>query len=307
MPGRRALVFGASGCLGSAATRALAAQPGVSDVVRVTSRAGGEAAGRPGWVRHDLVADPVEALAGLVADVRPDVVLSCVGRLSGSVGDLVTANVVTTARLVDAVLAAAPSARLVVLGSAAEYGVVRRGRPSREDDPVDPVGEYGVTKRTSTDLVRCAARDRGLDGVVLRVFNPVGAGLPAESVLGRAAASLRAAQATGAGEIRLGPLGACRDFVDVRDVASAVTAAALAEAPDVVLNVGSGVATLVRRAVQGLADVAGWSGTIHESAPAPSRSAPVDWIAADLTRVRRSLGWEPVHDLDASLKDVWAA
>ena len=66
--------------------------------------------------------------------------------------------------------------------------------------------------------------------VVLRVFNPVGPGAPEESLPGRVAAELRRALASGA-EVRLGSLDAVRDFVDARDVADAVIAAAAGPAP----------------------------------------------------------------------------
>jgi nucleoside-diphosphate-sugar epimerase len=302
---RRVLLFGAGGFLGRVVGERLEADPRASAVVRVASRTPGEPP--PGWVRHDLVSSPPQALAELLDLTRPDVVVSCVGRLAGSTAELVAANVTATARLVDGVLAGGQAVRLVVLGSAAEYGVTPRGRPCREDDATDPVGAYGITKLAATSLVRCAVREHGLDAVVLRVFNPIGAGLPAESVLGRAAERIRQALAQGHQVVQLGPLGAYRDFVDVRDVARAVAAAALVDrAPDVVVNVGSGVATLVRRAVTDLADVAGYTGAVVESAAAPSRSAAVDWIAADLARARTGLHWTPSHDLTSSLKDLWA-
>jgi nucleoside-diphosphate-sugar epimerase len=143
--------------------------------------------------------------------------------------------------------------------------------------------------------------------VVLRIFNPIGPDVPAENLLGRAAAGLRAALHEDHDVVTFGSLEPARDFVDVRDVATAVAAAALAdEVDEPVLNVGSGVATRARRAVALLADVAGYRGRIEETAPAPTRSASVDWIAADVSRIRRSLGWSPAHDLEASVKAVWA-
>ena len=66
-------------------------------------------------------------------------------------------------------------ARLVHLGSAAEYGRGPGRAPVREDEPARPVGPYGVTKLAGTRLVELA-RTAGLPAVVLRVFNPVGPG-----------------------------------------------------------------------------------------------------------------------------------
>src|SRR5206468_1837433 len=83
-----------------------------------------------------------------------------------------------------------------------------------------------ATKLAGTCLVR-TARAAGLDAVVLRVFNAVGAGMPANTLPGRVAAQLRTAL-RGGGEVRLGSLDTVRDFVDIRDIADAALAAALA-------------------------------------------------------------------------------
>ncbi|CAM3740879.1 NAD(P)-dependent oxidoreductase [Kibdelosporangium persicum] len=285
----RVVLFGASGFIGRQVARELAP----SSVLLPVGRA-----------QHDLVTGTADELTAVLRENRPDVVINCTGRLSGTTAELVTANVVVTAKLIDAVRAV--GARLITLGSAGEYGVVPQGTPVAEDHPANPVAAYGISKLAGTQLVQRAVEAGVLDGVSLRVFNPIGPGLPAENLLGRAAANIRAAQANGEDHIQLGPLGAYRDFVDVRDLAAAVAAAATAGSiAEPVLNVGSGVAVTARQAVMTLAEVAGFTGEVRESAPAPARSAAVGWIAADLTRTRRALGWRPAHDLTASVKASW--
>jgi nucleoside-diphosphate-sugar epimerase len=302
MGGLRVLLFGASGFLGGAVGTALEADERVGEVLRVTSRPGTD---RPGWLVHDLSASSATGLASLLQDLAPDVVVNCVGALTGTEEALVAANVLVTARILDAAALASPRTRFVTIGSAAEYGVVPAGVPVSEDAPTRPVGTYGITKLASTQLVRLAGESGRVDGVVLRVFNPIGPGVPVESLLGRAAVGIRSAQ-DDAGEVRLGPLGASRDFVDVRDVGRAVAAAALAPVlRERVLNIGSGVATRARDAVAGLAAIAGYDGAIHEADPPPARSAAVDWIAADISRARGALGWTPRYDLQSSLEAIW--
>ena len=83
--------------------------------------------------------------------------INCVGRLSGDTVQLVEANVLITARLIEAVTREAPAARLVVLGSAAGYGQTSYGRRVDEDHPPSPVAPYGVTRLASTQLVLLAA------------------------------------------------------------------------------------------------------------------------------------------------------
>lgn len=298
----RVLLFGASGFLGRHAMAALRADVRTDEVIRV----GRERPGEDGWVSHDLVSGSSEELARLLRSIRPDVVVNCAGRLAGTAAELVAANVEGNARLVDVITDVLPSTRLVALGSAAEYGVVPEDQPVTEEAPANPVSVYGISRLAGTQLVRLAATDGKLDGVVLRVFNPIGPGLHGENLLGRAAADIRTALARGEDLVRLGPLGAYRDFVDVRDVATAISAAALAdEVSEPVLNVGSGKAVTCRDAVALLAEAAGFTGEIVESDPPPARSAAVGWIVADLTRTSRVLDWAPSVDLRDSVRAVW--
>jgi NDP-hexose 4-ketoreductase len=284
---KRVLLFGATGFLGSQVTTVL--EPDVALTI-VRRR------------QHDLVKDSPAQLTALLAEARPDVVINCTGLLSGSTAELVAANVLTTGHLIDAVKAAAPEARLIVLGSAGEYGVVPTGQPVAEDSPAFPVAAYGITKLASTALIQAS----GLDALSLRVFNPIGPGSGADTVLGRAAASMKAAISQGSNEILLGPLGSYRDFVDVRDVARAIAAAALApHIGETVLNVGSGTAVLIRDAVKLLAKVAGFTGEIRESDAPQHRSGAVNWIAADITRISKALGWRPEHTLESSIRGIW--
>jgi NDP-hexose 4-ketoreductase len=284
---KRVLLFGATGFLGSRVATVL--EPDAALII-VRRR------------QHDLDKDSTAQLMAILAKAKPDVVVNCTGLLSGSTAQLVAANVLTTGHLIDAVKTAAPGARLIVLGSAGEYGVVPAGQPVAEDSPTSPVAAYGITKLASTALIQAS----GLDAVSLRVFNPIGPGSGADTVLGRAAASMRAAIEQGSDEILLGPLGSYRDFVDVRDVARAIAAAALApHIGETVLNVGSGNAVLIRDAVKLLAEVAGFTGEIRESDAPQQRSGAVNWIAADITRISQVLGWRPEHDLASSIRGIW--
>nr|WP_042189844.1 NAD-dependent epimerase/dehydratase family protein [Kibdelosporangium sp. MJ126-NF4]CEL18921.1 UDP-glucose 4-epimerase [Kibdelosporangium sp. MJ126-NF4]CTQ95276.1 UDP-glucose 4-epimerase (EC 5.1.3.2) [Kibdelosporangium sp. MJ126-NF4] len=287
---KRVLLFGGSGFLGGRVAAELA---GRVELVQ---------AGRRAALRHDLVNDDNGKLMALLREIKPDVVVNCTGLLSGSATELVSANVVTTAHLLDAVGMAAPRARLVVLGSAGEYGVVPVGTPVTEDSPTVPVATYGATKLASTTMIAMST----VDAVALRVFNPIGAGIGADTVLGRAVASIRTALHHGENKILLGPLGSYRDFVDVRDVAGAIAAVVHADdVPHRVLNVGSGRPVLIRDAVKLLAEVAGYTGEISEADPPVHRSGAVTWIAADISRITAALGWRPRHDLRSSIRALW--
>jgi NDP-hexose 4-ketoreductase len=291
----RVVVLGASGFIGAHVARELTDEPRVETVIRV------------GRSEVDLVRDGVDTLAATLRRLNPEAVVNCTGRLAGTGYELVTSNTVATAKLIEAIAIVNPGIRLVRLGSASEYGPVPHGRAVTEDDPATPVSEYGVSHLAGTRLLELASAAGRVDGVVLRIFNPIGAGLHEENMLGRAVRLLRDAQRRGERRIELGRLDSYRDFVDVRDVARAVRAAVTPVGlRRRVFNVGSGQAVTARHVVELLAGVAGFEGEILERGSGPARSTAVGWIRADVTRIRQVLGWSPAHELTDSLKAIWA-
>jgi len=291
----RVLVFGGSGFIGGQVCLALRAHPEVTAVLA------------PGRRQCDLVNGGLDDLVAVLRSERPDAVINCTGRLGGTSHELMQANTVVTAKLIDAIARVAPHTRFVRLGSAGEYGVVAHGHAVTEDDPTQPVSAYGLSHLAGTRLVQIASAAGDVDGVVLRVFNPIGPGLHQENMLGRAVALIQEAMRNVAGHIAMGPLAAWRDFVDVRDLASAACAAALAPSVDErVYNIASGVAVQSRTAIELLAAVAGFAGEIREEAAAPTRSAAVDWMLGDISRAGTALRWAPAYDLAGSIKAIWA-
>jgi nucleoside-diphosphate-sugar epimerase len=287
----RVLVIGAAGLIG----RAILADT-AGEVDAIVGRASPAV---PGAHVMRLSTAAVEPLARLLKRLRPDAIVNCTGRTSGAPDELWRGNVEPVSALLDAMRVVGSSARLLHLGSAAEYADVHGGMTD-EDAPLAPSTPYAAAKLEASRLVLDAA-DSGLDGVVGRVFNPIGPGMPATSLPGRAARLLRDAADAGAAEVELGPLDAVRDYVDLQDVSSAVLLlASEARLEHRAYNVGSGRPTVVRDLVRMIAERVGFTGGILESAPASPRSGGVSHQVADIGRMR-SLGWEPMVGLRDSV------
>jgi nucleoside-diphosphate-sugar epimerase len=300
------LVLGASGFLGSTVRGLLEQHPVLGEGVYVARQppdASVPDADR--WLPLDVVRASAREIRALFAMVKPDAVVNCVGSTSGNAADLRAVNVLVPDKLVQA-LEEYGGARFVHLGSAAEYGIQEAGLPITETALCQPVGDFGITKLEGTEAV-CAATEEGrINAIVLRVFNPIGAGSPLTSIAGRAAVAIRDAMLAGEHAVDFGPLATYRDFVDARDVAWAVLMAAATVATEAtVYNVGRGEAVLTRTLIAELATVAGFDGAIRESRVRPSRAAQVFWQQADITAIRGRLGWSPRYGLQDTLETLW--
>lgn len=251
----RILVLGFTGYLGTHVVEGLRGLPGALVL-------GG---GRGPTADHtvDLATIGPPELAKILASAAPDTVVNCAGATGGDPVTLAEVNARGPAVLCAALREAAPGARLVHLGSAAEYGPGVPDIRVTESAATRPVAPYGATKLAGTVAVTAS----GLDAVVLRVGNPVGPGAPPAGLPGRIATLLRTAGPDPDAVLPLGDLSAYRDFVDVRDVTRAVALAATAPGPlPRILNIGGGRAVPAREVVRGLAAKAGFRGRIEENA-----------------------------------------
>lgn len=297
----RVLLLGASGFVGRHVGRALAARADVA-VTTLGTYAGSSLHAPDGL---DLVTEGISRLATLIERVQPVAVVNCAGRTDGSTEDLVAGNVVLVRNVIEAMRRADAGARLVHMGSAAEYGMASSATAVSETTISRPASTYGMTKLVGTELVTEASLTGGLPGTALRLFNVVGPGSPLTSLLGKIVSEVYRAMGAGGG-VRLGRLDAVRDFVDVRDVARAavLTAVDIGHPPEI-LNIGRGEPVPVRRLVQEVVQATGFTGEVHEDEPTPDRSAVVEWQCADIQRARLALGWSPSVTLRESVTDLW--
>jgi GDP-4-dehydro-6-deoxy-D-mannose reductase len=152
------------------------------------------------------------------ARCEPDVVLHCAGDTRNSnVRACFEANAALAGELLNAIAATSRPPRVILIGSAAEYGFVpERSQPVKETWPCNPNTAYGVAKHAQTLLALSAGR-QGLPVLVARLFNPVGVGMPSHLAL---PSFVRQIARRGSGPtVQVGDLSARRDFIDVEEAA----------------------------------------------------------------------------------------
>jgi len=147
------LVTGASGALGRAVIARL--QGEACYRVYGASRQGADVSGFQLDVRDR------NQLVSAINSVEADLVLHLAATFANDFDEAYSINVAATRHLLEAVEESARQTRILLVGSAAEYGVVRsEENPIREDRALAPVSIYGLTKRgkpSSQDFMRIAA------------------------------------------------------------------------------------------------------------------------------------------------------
>lgn len=297
----KVVVAGSDGYIGSRVCRRLLATQGIS--VRPLSRRVREA-DVMGPV--DLVKTP-EVLSSMLGGYRPDVVINCAGTTSPELRACIDAHIVATANLMSAIAVAAPGARLIQLGSAAEYGqAVPAPLQITEDTAPAPQGAYAVSKLSSTLLAVTHGPILGLECIALRVFNLIGPDMAPGTIIPNVMRMLANPERRCTDPVELGRIDIYRDFVHIDDVVSAIISAVLVGSigSGTIINVGSGEAVMVRELVRQLLDATGHQGAIREVAAGTGRSVGVTWQCADIGRARNLLGWSPRRSLSDSITEL---
>ena len=183
--------------------------------------------------------------------------------------------------------------RFIYSGSSTYYG--SRTPPHRESDPPDFLNIYGLTKRVGEQYCLLFDQGFGLPCIVLRYFNVYGPRQPETGayalVLGiflRRAAEGKTLEIHGDGQQR-------RDFVHVRDVVAANSAALSSTLRGEVFNVGSGT----NISVQELADMIS-PDQVHTEGRKGDSAATL----ADIAKIKAALGWSPRVSFLDGLKEL---
>jgi UDP-glucose 4-epimerase len=189
--------------------------------------------------------------------------------------------------------------RLVFASSASVYGDPKK-LPMHEDDRLDPLTPYCISKRAGEDLLGFYQRSKGLNWIALRFFNVYGPGQKPTayytSVINHFVKRLKNGEPPvidGKGEQSM-------DFIHVHDIARSVVAAMEAERGNVPVNIGTGIDTSIATLAEILIKAVG----VDVQPQFNPREVLVSRRAADITRAREVLGWEPTIAVEDGMTDL---
>src|SRR4030042_3744376 len=203
----RALMTGSSGCIGSQLALFLSAE-GV-DVIRI---------------KHTALGRNYVGIERIIKENKPDIVFHLAGTYQAvSTFDMLEANCLFSQKLVDVIKANGIGCRVVLMGTAAEYGPIEESAlPIREDQPPCPETFYGISKLSQTMIGLAFARE-GADVVVAGPFKVLGVGMSDLLAIPSFARQLRNIKSGKTpGVLNTGNLDTSRDFISVHSCVQAL-------------------------------------------------------------------------------------
>ncbi len=178
--------------------------------------------------------------------------------------------------------------RLVYASSASVYGDPP-SLPMAEDGPINPLTPYCISKLAGEQLCRFYQGHKDLSWVALRFFNVYGEGQKTTAYYTSVINHFVTRIANGEPPVIDGAGEQSMDFIHVQDIARSVVAALESEQANLPINIGTGVQTSVAKLARVLIDAVG----VDVEPVFNPREVLVSRRAADITRAREVLGWEP--------------
>lgn len=250
-------------------------------------------------------------LLSWLGQVKPDVIYHCIGASPKSPFEhQLRVNAEGTRRLLQAVVDTGLRPKVIVVGSAAEFGL--RDEPVEENTPCQPEGEYGIAKLAQTQIAQSFARRYNLPVIIGRVFNVYG---HTERHLAVASLAAQIAQAEAIApspaEVHVFNLRSYRDFIHIDDVVRALIALSDTrtqnERSGQVYNIASGQSS----ALSTVLDVLLAHSTLSKVFKSKDQLQQVrlkihgpqqeDKSWADIAKTRQHTGWVPQISLEAGL------
>ncbi len=299
LTGKRLIVTGGAGFIGSHLVRRLA-QQNADVTVLAKSDTSLWRLTQFGCLCRVAPADISDEAAVMraLADSPPDGVFHLaaygVDPADRNVSRAISVNVTGTVNLLKA-MAACGCPRIVALGSGAEYG--NQEGPVGETAPLHPENVYASTKAAAALISHQYAAQNDIGIVTLRPFGVYGEAEPPHKLFCHAILKMLRGET-----LDLTPCTQCRDYCYVGDIVNALVAAfERNEIQNAVFNLGTGTARPLRDYIEQLRDIIKPAGRINYGAlpfRAQEQWAPVP----DVRLAAERLGWRSACGLEDGLR-----
>lgn len=244
----------------------------------------------------------------ILNEVRPDIIFHFAAYVSvhksfNNPFATFQTNIMGTVNILEAAKRVVPRARILIPGSAEEYGKVSQEEmPIREDHPLNPVNPYAMSKKVQEDLALYYIRTNNLNVYLTRTFHYAGPAQPLGFVCSDFAKQVVDIEKGKASSIKVGNLDARRDFTDIRDVVSAYWEVVSKGDAGEVFNISSGSSISISDILKKLIGLSG-KNILVEIDKSKLRPSDVPIFIGDNTKLI-NIGWSKKYTIDETLNDI---
>lgn len=245
----------------------------------------------------------------VVAGVKPDYVFHLAGQSNVGVSWTQPAltmrvNVSGTVNVMDAVRKAVPKAKMLIIGSADQYGTVApEMSPLREDMPINPQSPYALSKAMQEQSAQFYIKHFGLNIVLVRAFNHIGPGQKLGFVIPDFASRIARIEHGLLDKLEVGNLSVSRDFSDVRDIVRGYYLLMEKGRCGEVYNIGSGHERKISDILKLMLSLSKADVQVVED-PTKLRPSDAPLIYGDCSKIYNDVGYEPEFRLEDTLHEV---
>ena len=258
------------------------------------------------WFQCDL---KTKTIIEKLDEIKPDQIYHLAGQ--SSVGYSYKAPEETIVNNIDSVLPIMKwlrenpdsAARIIVISSADIYKDSGK-TPRNENSELDAWNFYALSKICIDELCRLYYKNYSLDIICVRAFNHIGPGQSTRFALPSFAKQIAELERSNRdGDILTGNLNIWRDFTDVRDVVRAYYLIMERGTAGEVYNVCSGKMYKLKDLLEIMSGYSNVNINFVQSVD-KVRSADIEYIIGDYSRLNSATGWKPEIDINTSLKDL---
>lgn len=249
-----------------------------------------------------------DMIQAVLVENKPDVLVNMAGQanvalswknpqLTMQLNSIGVINILESVRIVN------PKIRVLVVGSADEYGRLGdKGRNVTEDIPVNPVTPYAISKQTQELFARLYVKTYGLDVCLIRLFNLGGPGQDKGYMISDFSSAIAEIESGLRNYMSVGNLESSRDFTHVIDACNAIRLIVEKGHSGEIYNICSGK---VYKAKDVLNKLLKMTNNNIEVKNDPSKMRPSDTpvVCGNHDKLTLHTGWQPKYSLDQILFD----
>ena len=252
----------------------------------------------------------VSKVKDTVKEVRPDMVFhlaaqSSVGLSWKHPALTYSVNITGTVNILEALKEFSPNARILLVGSAEQYGSVAIDeQPIKETQHLVGNNPYSVSKMAQEAAARLFLKDSNLQIIRVRAFNHIGAGQETKFVIPNWCSQAISMEKDLKKDpcLFVGNINVKRDFTDVRDIVRAYILLAENGKSGEIYNVGSGISHSLEDVLKLIKENSFRKDITWKVDESRLRPSDIEELCADVTKLKSTVDWEPVYTLEQSVK-----